>query len=161
MRKMLRFWNSRRRVFCVPPPPPRQSTSWQLAPTPQQTSIWPPPEEVGLLHAMLLGRFAKIPVGIFAFVAASSAVRNSSEYNLSLFLSWRDLHFSNYGARAWNGLENNSKHSTESIIWQPFDVFVFKRYTKSVFDYESVSEKQNVPQTLDERTTLLKVAKVN
>ena len=41
---------------------------------------------------MLLRRFAKIPVGIFAFVAASSAVGHSSEYNLSSCLSRYDLH---------------------------------------------------------------------
>lgn len=34
---------------------------------------------------MLLRQFAKIPVGIIAFVAASSAVEKYSKYNLSLF----------------------------------------------------------------------------
>ena len=47
---------------------------------------------------MLLRGFAKIPVGIFAFVAASSAVGHSSEYNVILFLSWGDLHFSIFNA---------------------------------------------------------------
>ena len=34
---------------------------------------------------MLLRQFVKIPVGIIAFVAASSAVEKYSKYNLSLF----------------------------------------------------------------------------
>ena len=100
--------------------------------------------------AMLLRRFAKIPVSIFAFVAASSAVGHSSKYNLSSCLSWYDLHFSIFSARAWNRLQNISKHCTDITTWQPLYVFVgFKRCTLSFL------------HTWDERITLLKVTKVN
>lgn len=111
------------------PPHPNQTSSPQL---PKK----PPPEEVGFsgfcFLAMLLRRFAKIPVGIFAFVAASSAVGHSSKYNLSSCLSWYDLHFSIFSARAWNRLQNISKHCTDITTWQPLYVLVgFKRCTLS------------------------------
>lgn len=90
-------------IFKKPPPQSfsshptltNQTSSPQL---PKKSRFDPLPEEVGFsgfcFLAMLLRRFAKIPVGIFAFVAASSAVGYSSEYNLSSCLSWYDLHFS-------------------------------------------------------------------
>lgn len=146
-------------IFEKPPPQSfssyptltNQTSSPQL---PKKSRFDPLPEEVGFsgfcFLVMLLRRFAKIPVGIFAFVAASSAVGHSSKYNLSSCLSWYDLHFSIFSARAWNRLQNISKHCTDITTWQPLYVLVgFKRCTLSFL------------HTWDERITLLKVTKVN